>query len=259
MKFGTVSRERWKKLEPILDAALELPTSERSEYLDHACAGDAEMRAELNALLIACEHSDSLLSAPAALAYGPLLTGPKAKLPPLLGGRYHVVREIGRGGMATVYLADDPKHSRQVAVKVLHTDVARLIGRERFLREIEIAAGLSHPHILPLHDSGEANAELGRDYAVLYHVSPFVAGESLRDRLGREPALSVAEIVRLPKPRDRHGARLCASPRGDSSRREAGKHPVAGWSRGDRRLRHRTRDLAGERRGSLRGTRRDER
>ena len=115
----------------------------------------------------------------------------------MLGGRYRIVREIGRGGMATVYLADDPKHGRQVAVKTLHADVARMIGRERFAREIEIAAGLSHPHILPLHDSGEEPSELGDEPPILYFVSPFAAGESLRDRLLREPRLPAADVVRL--------------------------------------------------------------
>ena len=74
--------------------------------------------------------------------------------------RYTVQRELGRGGMATVYLADDLKHRRQVAIKVLHPELAAVIGAERFLKEIEIAAGLTHPHILPLHDSGEADGLL---------------------------------------------------------------------------------------------------
>ncbi|MEO8620547.1 MAG: serine/threonine-protein kinase, partial [bacterium] len=99
--------------------------------------------------------------------------------------------------MATVHLADDPKHSRQVAVKVLHTEVARMIGRERFIREIEIAASLSHPHILPLHDSGEVTSGESGEHSFLYFVSPFAAGESLRDLLHREPRMPVGEVVRL--------------------------------------------------------------
>jgi serine/threonine-protein kinase len=99
--------------------------------------------------------------------------------------------------MATVYLADDPKHGRQVAVKMLHADVARMIGPERFAREIEIAAGLSHPHILPLHDSGEEPPAQSGDPPILYFVSPFAAGESLRDRLHREPRLPPSEVVKL--------------------------------------------------------------
>src|SRR5512138_2848129 len=182
----SMSRDRWRVLEPLLDAALELDPAERSSYLLDACGRDSALRSEVMSLLEACEDSDGMLSRPAAIAYEPLLLNGTRQLPRLLGGRYHVVREIGRGGMATVYLADDPKHGRQVAVKVLHADVARLIGRERFEREIEIAAGLSHPHILPLHDSGEACLGHKQGDAVVYHVSPFVAGESLRDRLLRE-------------------------------------------------------------------------
>jgi len=105
-------------------------------------------------------------------------------------GRYTVQRELGRGGMATVYLADDLKHRRQVAIKVLHPELAAVIGAERFLKEIEIAAGLTHPHILPLHDSGEADG-------LLYYVMPYVEGESLRDRLDRETQLSIEDTTRI--------------------------------------------------------------
>ena len=93
-----------------------------------------------------------------------------------LAGRYRLEREIGRGGMATVFLAADLRHDRRVAIKVMRPEVAISLGRERFLREIHIAAGLSHPHILPLHDSGEAGG-------VLFYVRPYVAGESLRERI----------------------------------------------------------------------------
>ncbi|HEX9633545.1 MAG TPA: protein kinase, partial [Gemmatimonadales bacterium] len=95
-----------------------------------------------------------------------------------LAGRYVVDREVGRGGMATVFLAQDRKHDRQVALKVLHPELAASLGSERFLREIQIAARLQHPHILPLYDSGQADT-------LLYYVMPFVEGESLRDRLTR--------------------------------------------------------------------------
>src|SRR5206468_7283503 len=139
----------------------------------------------------------TILATPAVITYAPLLADDTSTMPTLLGNRYRIVREIGRGGMATVYLADDPKHGRQVAVKALHNDVARLIGRERFAREIEIAASLSHPHILPLHDSGEERSDLGDAPTLLYFVSPFAGDESLRDRLRREPRLSPNEIVRL--------------------------------------------------------------
>ncbi len=107
-----------------------------------------------------------------------------------LAGRYEIEREIGHGGMATVYLAGDVKHHRQVAVKVLRPDLTAALGPERFLREIEIAANLTHPHILPLYDSGEADG-------FLYYVMPYIEGDTLRERIAKEGELPVAEAVRI--------------------------------------------------------------
>jgi len=107
-----------------------------------------------------------------------------------LEDRYRLVRELGRGGMATVYLADDLKHKRKVALKVLKPELAAVVGAERFLAEIRTTANLQHPHILPLFDSGEADS-------FLFYVMPYVEGESLRDRLDREKQLPVAESVRI--------------------------------------------------------------
>lgn len=107
-----------------------------------------------------------------------------------LGDRYRIERELGRGGMATVFLARDLKHGRQVALKVLHPGLAAMMGTERFVREIEIAAHLNHPHILPVLDSGVAGD-------LPFYVMPFVEGESLRQRLEREGRLSFPEVVRL--------------------------------------------------------------
>jgi len=112
------------------------------------------------------------------------------KLAAALAGHYLVVRELGSGGMATVYLAEDIRHHRKVAVKVLRPDLAMSLGGERFLREIDIAAQLQHPNILPLLDSGSADG-------LLYYVMPYVEGESLRDRLAREGELPVREAVRI--------------------------------------------------------------
>ncbi len=106
-----------------------------------------------------------------------------------LADRYRIERELGQGGMATVYLAEDLKHRRRVAVKVLRPELAESIGGARFLREIEIAAQLTHPHILPLHDSGEAGG-------FLYYVMPYVDGEPLRAKLSREGALPPADAAR---------------------------------------------------------------
>ena len=107
-----------------------------------------------------------------------------------LADRYAVARELGQGGMATVYLAEDLKHHRKVAVKVLRPELAAALGAERFTREIEIGAQLQHPHILPLLDSGEAGG-------FLYYVMPYVDGESLRERLVRVGELPVHEAVKL--------------------------------------------------------------
>jgi len=113
-----------------------------------------------------------------------------ATLRAALAGRYAVERELGQGGMATVFLAEDVKHHRPVAIKVLHQELAAALGADRFLREIEIAARLQHPHILPLYDSGRADG-------LLFYVMPYVEGESLRDRLEREKQLSLEDTVKI--------------------------------------------------------------
>ena len=109
-----------------------------------------------------------------------------------LSDRYRIERELGSGGMATVYLARDPRHDRHVAIKVLHPELAAALGGDRFLAEIRTTANLQHPHILPLHDSGEAGG-------FLYYVMPFVEGETLRDRLARERQLPIAEAIRIAR------------------------------------------------------------
>ncbi|MBI1810210.1 MAG: protein kinase [Gemmatimonadetes bacterium] len=108
-----------------------------------------------------------------------------------LTGRYTIEGELGAGGMATVYLANDLKHGRQVALKVMRTELAESLGRDRFLREIQLAARLAHPHILPLHDSGDAGG-------ALFYVMPNVRGQSLRDRMNAG-LMSVAEAVRITR------------------------------------------------------------
>ena len=107
-----------------------------------------------------------------------------------LSDRYHLERELGAGGMATVYLAQDLKHHRYVALKVLRPELSASLAAERFLREIAVAAGLTHPHILPVHDSGAADG-------LLYYVMPYVDGPTVRQRLAREGELPVADAVRI--------------------------------------------------------------
>ncbi len=102
-----------------------------------------------------------------------------AKLTTALADRYRIERHLGEGGMATVYLAEDLKHKRKVAVKVLRPELAAVLGAERFIQEITTTANLQHPHILPLFDSGEADS-------FLYYVMPYIEGETLRDKLNRE-------------------------------------------------------------------------
>ncbi|MCH7716791.1 MAG: serine/threonine protein kinase, partial [Gemmatimonadetes bacterium] len=118
------------------------------------------------------------------------MADPVERLKTALADRYAIEREIGQGGMATVYLAEDVKHHRKVAVKVLRPELAAVLGADRFLREIDIAAKLQHPHILTLIDSGEADG-------FLYYVMPFVDGESLRSKLARERELPMQEAVRI--------------------------------------------------------------
>jgi serine/threonine protein kinase/Flp pilus assembly protein TadD len=116
------------------------------------------------------------------------VTLPIQRLRTSLSGAYSIDRELGRGGMATVYLAQDGKHDRVVALKVLHPELAASLGPDRFLREIKLAARLNHPHILPLFDSGEVDG-------FLYYVMPYVEGESLRERLDREQQLPIEEAI----------------------------------------------------------------
>jgi serine/threonine-protein kinase len=112
------------------------------------------------------------------------------RLTAALAGRYRLERELGQGGMATVYLAEDLKHRRRVAVKVLRPELAATLGPERFAKEIEVAARLQHPHILGVFDSGDAEG-------FFYYVMPYVEGETLRERLTRGGELPVPEAVRL--------------------------------------------------------------
>ena len=118
------------------------------------------------------------------------MSDPVARLNAALEGRYAIERELGEGGMATVYLSEDLKHHRKVALKVLKPELAAVVGAERFLAEIEVTANLQHPNILPLHDSGEADG-------FLFYVMPYVEGDTLKDRLDREHQLPVTDAVQI--------------------------------------------------------------
>ena len=120
------------------------------------------------------------------------MTGSPDRLVSALADRYRIERELGKGGMATVYLAEDLRHGRKVAVKVLLPELAAVLGAERFLSEIHVTAALQHPHILPLFDSGQAEGQL-------FYVMPFVEGESLRSRLDRERQLPIDDALRIAR------------------------------------------------------------
>lgn len=175
----------------IFSNARALPLSERPAYLDRACGGDAELRAEVDSLLLALPAAEELFRDPMILAHAhDALRLDEGMAEGHQVGCYRILRMIATGGMASVYLADDLKHHRKVALKVMQPEIAAAIGHERFLREIDIAAQLTHPHILPLHDSG---ADGGR----LYYVMPHIEEDSLRARLARDRRLPLGESLRL--------------------------------------------------------------
>ena len=120
------------------------------------------------------------------------MTGMPSGIAAALADHYRLEQEIGAGGMATVYLAQDFKHDRKVAIKVLRPELAAVIGAERFLAEIKLTAALQHPHILPLFDSGSADG-------LLFYVMPYVEGETLRARLDREKQLPISDAVTIAK------------------------------------------------------------
>jgi Tol biopolymer transport system component len=180
--------DNWPQLEPLVDAVLEAPRERRAELLRELSGGDAARRSELERLVAECERELPFLDRPAAERFATLFADEVLDVPELLAQRFRITRELGRGGMAVVYLARDLKHGRDVAVKVVRPWLAARLGRERYLREIEIAARLHHPHIVPLYDSGEADG-------FLYYVMPYEPGASLRERLARGGALPVDEVV----------------------------------------------------------------
>src|SRR5687768_5644409 len=120
------------------------------------------------------------------------MSGVPERLSAAISDRYRIERELGQGGMATVYLAQDLKHDRKVALKVLKPELAAVLGAERFVVEIKTTAALQHPHILPLFDSGTADG-------FLYYVMPYIQGETLRSKLDRETQLGIDEAVRITR------------------------------------------------------------
>ena len=177
----------WSDLAALVDKLLDAAPAERSALIESLSAGDSFRRAELEALRAECEREPTLLSIPAAERFAALFDE-EHRFPEALRERYRLTRELGRGGMATVYLARDVKHARDVAVKVVHPAAAATLGAGRFLAEIEIVAQMHHPHIVPLYDSGAADGSL-------YYVMPYEPGLSLRQRLAGDNQLAPEEVV----------------------------------------------------------------
>ncbi|HEY0673244.1 MAG TPA: protein kinase [Longimicrobiales bacterium] len=196
--------QRWREIQQVLDAALDLAPESRAAYVTDACGRDIDLHGEVERLLNACaraERTESVLATPAAGFAEPMLADlrildgeRRIALPDAVGtalaGRYTIERPLGQGGMAVVFLARDLRHDRAVAVKVLARDLVAPSGVERFLQEIRVTAQLSHPHVLPVHDSGEVDG-------LLYFVTPYVEGETLRAQLKHDGAISLVDAIRL--------------------------------------------------------------
>jgi serine/threonine protein kinase/Tol biopolymer transport system component len=195
-----VNTRRLEEVQARFDELVELGATERACRLAKLAITDPELHRALESLLEADAEADAHLApvdAALQLAVGhyPLAAFRRrirTRLFPALTDRYRIEREIGSGGMATVYRARDLKHDRDVALKVLRPDLAAMLGSDGFLNEIKISARLDHPHILTLIDSGVADG-------FVYYVMPFVRGESLRDKLKRQKQLPLAEALDITR------------------------------------------------------------
>jgi len=186
---GTLDAKTWEVVQDLFLQALDRPEGERAAFVDDACVGNERLHHEVTSLLRSHEGGGLM----------DVIDGPEtsaedverlARFTAEIADRYRVVEEVGRGGMANILLAEDLRHGRRVAIKVLRPEVAASLSDRHFLREIEISARLRHPHILPLYDSGQAAG-------VPFFVMPYVEGDSLRDRLDRERTLPLQEALRI--------------------------------------------------------------
>ena len=195
--------DEWQRLGPLVDTLLDAEAEQRPALLEQLSGGDPALRVQLERLTAECELPFPLLEHPASHQFASVFGDASPSVPECIGGRYQVVREVARGGMAVVYRARDLKHGRDVAVKVVRPELAASLGRSRFLREIEIAAKLRHPHIVPLYDSGEVSAapaapgDSSVTATVLYYVMPYEEGHSLRERLAHTGPLPADEVVAI--------------------------------------------------------------
>ena len=195
----------WQTMWRLFHAAVETPSDERSAFLDDACGRATPLRERLDRLLSVSDRASDFLAAPLDVTRMSELEGQQPPSPLSQDGvpplepevragqqmdRYRLLKRVGEGGTATVFLAEDPKHQRKVALKILRPEFAAAIQAQRFLAEIRTTANLQHPHILPLHDSGESDG-------LLFYVMPYWEGESLRQKLEREGQLAVDEALHI--------------------------------------------------------------
>jgi eukaryotic-like serine/threonine-protein kinase len=199
---AALARERWVLVRGLVETMVALPRDARTAFLDASCGRNEVLRHEVERLVASYEQSDENskflaqsageLAAPLVAAADPPIASLPAAFCAALADRYVVGAELGRGGMATVYVAEDLRHQRRVAIKVLDPDLGAMLGADRFLAEIRVTANLQHPNLLPLFDSGAA-------HGLLYYVMPLVTGATLRTRLHRERQLPVDEAVRITR------------------------------------------------------------
>ncbi len=184
-----MNAERWQKIKGLFDAALEVDAGKRSKFLANACAGNDELRSEIEKMLVSFEGSESFLEAPAAGAVADLILDSTAKLSGgQMIGHYEIVRQVGVGGMGEVYLAKDSKLGRSVAIKILNERFGRHgSDLERFTREAKAASALNHPNILVIHEIGESDK-------TNYIVSEFISGKTLREIVKDSP-MKASEIL----------------------------------------------------------------
>jgi serine/threonine-protein kinase len=189
--------ERRREVAAVLEQALARDLADRGRFLDEACRSDPALRQEVESLLRADLNAKSFLDPPTAAATlpGAVLHSSDGsdlieRLQAALGGGYVIERELGGGGMSRVFVATETALGRRVVVKLLPPELAAALDVERFQREIRLAASLQHPHVVPVHSTGQADG-------ILYYTMPFIEGESLKQRLEREGALPVPEVVRL--------------------------------------------------------------
>src|SRR5215472_12625722 len=169
--------ERWNQIDQFLDAALELPPDKRAAFLDKACAGDDELRKELDALLASDDDAQSFLETPALELVAKEFGDGKESLTGQTVGHYRIISLLGEGGMGTVYLAEDTKLHRKVSLKFLTTNVTQDHERlRRFEQEARAASALNHPNILTIHEIGEARGHR-------FMATEYIEGQTLRERL----------------------------------------------------------------------------